>query len=234
LTGHRSATGARSSRTGSGPRARRGFFDRPAARLARELLGATLTVRSGRSARSVRIVETEAYVRHDPASHAFRGPTRRNRSMFSSPGTLYVYRIHQVVCANLVARRGEAVLLRAGAADGAAPGSASGPGRLCRFLGITQKDDGTDAVEGDRFEVRLALERAAPVRAGPRVGIRKAVDRQLRFVLADEPAVSRPRFRRTTSASSSRSRAVAPCSRTRRRSRRSSGGGRSGGRSDGR
>jgi len=234
LTGHRSATGARSSRTGSGPRARRGFFDRPAARLARELLGATLTVRSGRSARSVRIVETEAYVRHDPASHAFRGPTRRNRSMFSSPGTLYVYRIHQVVCANLVARRGEAVLLRAGAADGAAPGSASGPGRLCRFLGITQKDDGTDAVEGDRFEVRLALERAVPVRAGPRVGIRKAVDRQLRFVLADEPAVSRPRFRRTTSASSSRSRAVAPCSRTRRRSRRSSGGGRSGGRSDGR
>jgi len=200
LTGRRSATVARSSRTGTdpGPRARRAFFDRSAARLARELLGATLTVRSGRVARSVRIVETEAYVRHDPASHAFRGPTRRNRSMFSSPGTLYVYRIHQVVCANLVARRGEAVLVRAGAAVGADPKSASGPGRLCRFLGITREDDGMDTVVGDRVEVRLARELPGPVRTGPRVGIRKAVDRRLRFVLANEPAVSRPRFRRPT------------------------------------
>lgn len=200
MTGRRSATVARSSRTGTdpGPRARRAFFDRSAARLARELLGATLTVRSGRVARSVRIVETEAYVCHDPASHAFRGPTRRNRSMFSSPGTLYVYWIHQVVCANLVARRGEAVLVRAGAADGADPKSASGPGRLCRFLGITREDDGMDTVVGDRVEVRLARERLGPVRTGPRVGIRKAVDRRLRFVLADEPAVSRPRFRRPT------------------------------------
>ncbi|HKN07708.1 MAG TPA: DNA-3-methyladenine glycosylase [Thermoplasmata archaeon] len=196
MTEHRSATAARSSRAGAGPRAGRGFFDRPAAQLARDLLGATLTVRSGRVVRSVRIVETEAYVRDDPASHAFRGPTRRNRSMFSSPGTLYVYRIHQVVCANLVARRGEAVLLRAGAADRAAPERASGPGRLCRFLDITKEDDGTDTVVGDRVVVRLALRRAGPVRAGPRVGIRKAVDRRLRFVLADEPAVSRPRFRR--------------------------------------
>ena len=234
MTGRRSATAARSSRTRTGPRARRGFFDRPAAPLARALLGVTLTVRSGRVVRSVRIVETEAYVRHDPASHAFRGPTRRNRSMFSSPGTLYVYRIHQVVCANLVARRGEAVLLRAGAADGADPKSASGPGRLCRFLGITAEDDGTDTVGSGRVEVRLAPERVGPVRAGPRIGIRTAVDRRLRFVLVNEPAVSRPRPRGATSASSSRSRAVAPCSRTRRRSKRSSDGGRSGGRSDGR
>ena len=198
MTGRRSATAARSSRTGSGPRARRGSFDRPAAELARALLGATLTVRSAGGPRSVRIVETEAYVRHDPASHAFRGPTPRNRSMFSEPGTLYVYRIHQVVCANLVARRGEAVLLRAGAADRADPRSASGPGRLCRFLGITIADDGADAVEGDRVEVRWAPERAGPVRTGPRVGIRKAVDRRLRFVLAKEPAVSRPRPREPT------------------------------------
>jgi len=114
LTARRSATAARSSSGAPGRRAGRGFFARPAARLARELLGATLTVRFGPVRRSVRIVETEAYVRGDPASHAYRGPTERNRSMFSSPGTLYVYRIHQVVCANLVARRGEAVLVRAG------------------------------------------------------------------------------------------------------------------------
>jgi len=187
LTVRRSATAGRSSRAG------RDFFDRPADRVARGLLGATLAVREGRTVRSVRIVETEAYVRDDPASHAFRGPTQRNRSMFSRPGTLYVYRIHQVVCANLVARRGEAALLRAGATEDGPPRTASGPGRLCRFLGITLNDDGTDAVVGARVEVRLGARVASPILVGPRVGIRRAADRPLRFGLRGEPAVSRPR-----------------------------------------
>lgn len=182
----------------------------------------------------MRIVETEAYVRGDPASHAFRGPTRRNRSMFGPPGTLYVYRIHQVVCANLVARRGEAVLLRAGAAEGEEPVRASGPGRLCRFLGIVLADDGQDVVQGGRFEIRVPRARSGRVRVGPRIGIRKAIDRPLRFALESEPAVSRPRLGGSTSASSSRRCDGEPYSRTRTRSRRSSAGDRSAGRSDGR
>jgi len=194
LTARRSATGGRSSSLEPGKRAGRAFFDRPAERLARDLLGATLSVRSGRTTRSVRLVETEAYVRNDPASHAFRGPTPRNRSMFSVPGTLYVYRIHQVVCANLVARRGEAVLLRAGSADPLAPGIASGPGRLCRYLGISHRDDGIDAVRGARVEVRIRSRRRLKVAIGPRVGIRKAANRRLRFALPNELAVSRPRL----------------------------------------
>jgi len=189
----RSATGGRSSRPKPGRRAGRAFFDRPADRVARDLLGATFSVRSGESVRSVRIVETEAYLRNDPASHAFRGPTARNRSMFSRPGTLYVYRIHQVVCANLVTRRGEAALLRAGAADGVPPATASGPGRLCRFLGITRDDDGEDTVAGERVAVWLRGTRAKAIRTGTRVGIRKAAQRPLRFALEDEAAVSRPR-----------------------------------------
>jgi DNA-3-methyladenine glycosylase len=194
LTEHRSATEGRSSRSTNGRlRATRRFFDRPADRLARELLGATLRVRSGTLVRSVRIVETEAYVRRDPASHAFRGPTPRNRSMFSDPGTLYVYRIHQVVCANLVARRGEAVLLRAGAAEGVEPRVASGPGRLCRYLGLRREDDGIDTVRGGRVTVRRRARTPRALLAGPRVGIRRAVGRRLRFALPDEPAVSRPR-----------------------------------------
>jgi DNA-3-methyladenine glycosylase len=197
LTARRSATGGRSSRPRAAPRAGRGFFDRPADRVARDLLGATLSVRSGRRVRSVRIVETEAYVRNDPASHAFRGPTARNRSMFSRPGTLYVYRIHQVNCANLVARRGEAVLLRAGSVPGQPPAIASGPGRLCRFLGITRIDDGADTVAGNRVVVRLRRVRARGILTGPRVGIRKAAELPLRFALRGEPAVSRPRSFRT-------------------------------------
>jgi len=197
LTVRRSATGARSSSVSAdeGRRAGRTFFDRPGDRLARELLGATLTVVSRDRTRSVRIVETEAYLRNDPASHAFRGPTRRNRSMFGPPGTLYIYRIHQVVCANLVARRGEAALLRAGASRRSAPTVASGPGRLCRFLGLTLGDDGIDTVTSRRVIVRLAPPLAQKVHVGPRVGIRKAAERRLRYALAGEPAVSRPRPR---------------------------------------
>lgn len=195
MTVRRSATAGRSSRSpdGIGPRAGRAFFDRPASRVARDLLGAVLVVRSGRSVRSVRIVETEAYVRKDPASHAFRGRTLRNRSMFSRPGTLYVYRIHQVVCANLVAHLGEAVLLRAGSSASVPPRVASGPGRLCRYLGIVREDDGMDTVSGHRVELHLRTKRAGPVHVGPRVGIRKAADRPLRFTLAKEKAVSLPR-----------------------------------------
>ena len=193
MTARRSATGGRFSRPNAVRRAGREFFDRPADRVARELLGGTLSVRSGRSVRSVRVVETEAYLRNDPASHAYRGPTARNRSMFSRPGTLYVYRIHQVVCANLVARQGEAVLVRAGSAVGFPPATASGPGRLCRFLGITREDDGEDTVAGGRVAVWLRRESVGPIETGTRVGIRKAAERPLRFALRDEPAVSRPR-----------------------------------------
>jgi DNA-3-methyladenine glycosylase len=113
--------------------------------------------------------------------------------MFSAPGTLYVYRIHQVACANLVARCGEAVLLRAGAAALVPPKTASGPGRLCRYLCLTREDDGADAVRSRRVEVRIPPTTPGPIRRGPRVGIRRATQRPLRFVLANEPSVSRPR-----------------------------------------
>ena len=227
-------TGARSSEA---RRLGRRFFDRPTVAVARDLLGAVLTVGIGRRSRPVRLVETEAYVAHDPASHAYRGRTERNRSMFAGPGTLYVYRIHQVVCANVTTRPGEAVLLRAGVAIGPKPPNASGPGRLCRALGIVRGDDGTDVVGSAR--IRLIPRAGPPPRtvAGPRVGIRRAVRRRLRFSIAGEPAVSRPRpavAGRISGASPSRSRGAGPSSRTRRTRRRPSGGGRSGGRTAGR
>jgi DNA-3-methyladenine glycosylase len=195
--------------------------------VARALLGARLEVGTGPKFRAVRIVETEAYVRNDPASHAFRGPTSRNRSMFDVPGTLYVFRIHQVVCANLVTRRGEAVLLRAGSLDPGVPGTASGPGRLCRAIGITIADDGQDAVAGARIALRARRGRPGRVVVGTRIGIRRASERALRFWIAGERAVSAPRSP-TVSALPSRSRGVGPYRRIRRRSRPSSDGGRNG------
>lgn len=177
----------------------RAFFDRPTTRVAKELLGAVVTVRAPGGARSVQLVEVEAYVANDPANHAYRGPTRRNRSMFGPPGTLYVYRIHQVVCANLVTRPGEAVLLRAGRPLVPADANPSGPGRLCRVLGLTVADDGERVGRHERVSVTKprGTTPTEPVIRGPRIGISRAVTRPLRFSLAGDRWVSRPRRRAT-------------------------------------
>ena len=186
-----------------------------------------MQVRDGPRKRTLRLVETEAYVARDPANHAFRGRTRRNRSMFGPPGTLYVYRIHQVVCANLVTRPGEAVLLRAGASETVGRPPASGPGRLCRDLGIVLADDGLDVTRSPRVVVRP---RSGPPRAiavGQRVGLRRAAHRPLRFAIQGEPAVSRPRppSWRPTAASPRRSLDGGPTRRSRMRRRHPSDGG---------
>jgi DNA-3-methyladenine glycosylase len=194
-TGHRSQTAARFSEKRSGRRLGRAFFDRPTIDVARALLGTVLTVDGPGGRRAVRVVETEAYLSGDPASHAYRGPTPRNRSMFSRPGTLYVFRIHQVVCANLVTRRGEAVLLRAGEPLTRGLPNPSGPGRLCRALGIRLADDGTDVTRSRRVRV-IESDAARPrIVSGTRVGIRLARRRRLRFAVSGDPWVSRPRPR---------------------------------------
>jgi len=186
-----------SSSNSGGRRLGRAFYDRPTRTVARDLLGRVLKARGPDTVRAARIVEVEAYVANDAASHAFRGLTERNRSMFARPGTLYVYRIHQVVCANLVTRPGDAVLLRAGAPVDEGSGNPSGPGRLCRYLGITQDDDGTDTTRRGRVYVVPGVRRALDSRilTSPRVGITRAVDRPLRFSVEGDPWVSRPRPR---------------------------------------
>jgi DNA-3-methyladenine glycosylase len=139
-----------------------------------------------------RVVETEAYVVRDRASHAFRGPTARNRSMFGPAGHWYVFRIHQVLCLNVVTRPGEAVLLRA--AEGL-PGSAldlSGPGRLARGFGVTLADDGT-RVQGGRLRLAAGVPQSFEVVVGPRIGLSVGARRRLRYAIQGSAAVSRPR-----------------------------------------
>ncbi len=172
----------------------RSFFDRPTRVVARQLLGCELWTQEPTARRGVRLVETEAYVDHDEANHANRGMTKRNRSMFGAPGTLYVYRIHQVVCANVVTRPGQAVLLRSGEPmDGSADRATVGPGRLCRWLGISIADDGTDTVAGTRVSLLPARRPPRRIVVGTRVGISRAVDRLLRFAEAGSAHVSTPR-----------------------------------------
>ncbi|MHB8489782.1 MAG: DNA-3-methyladenine glycosylase [Candidatus Dormibacteria bacterium] len=189
----------------------RGWFARPTATVARDLVGCRLVVDAGTPGAVVaRIVETEAYLgTGDPASHAFRGPTPRSRVMFGPAAHLYVYFTYGMHhCANVVTEVNGvagAVLLRAAAVEegaatvadrrgGLRAGAAllRGPGNLCRGLGITRDDDGIDLVDpASRIHI---VRRGAtpPITVGTRVGLRHATDRLLRFTWLGDPAVSRP------------------------------------------
>jgi DNA-3-methyladenine glycosylase len=160
------------------------------------------------------IVETEAYLADDPACHAFRGRTERNRAMFGAPGHAYVYFIYgNHFCVNAVCRpygQGEAVLIRAIEAgfgqdamrvrrEVADPRLlTNGPGKLCQALDIQRDLDGADLCDATSPLIiaqnpdrdRLIIERG-PVVTAPRVGITKAAEWPLRFYLAASPSVSR-------------------------------------------
>ena len=184
------------------------FFARHPLVVAPELLGKVLE----HDGRAVRIVEVEAYCGpDDPASHAFRGQTRRTATMFGSPGHLYVYFSYGMHwCANVVAHLpGEvgAVLVRAGAPlrgvdemQRARPAArtladlASGPAKLCQALGIDGTFDGVDLRAADG-PVTLRDDGTAPPIApvaGPRVGISVAVEHPWRFSVPGDPNRSKP------------------------------------------
>ena len=186
----------------------RSFYDHDSRLLAPLLLNKVLVV----GERRARIVEVEAYRgAEDPASHAYRGPTRRNAVMFGPPGHLYVYFSYGVHwCANVVCGEpaaGHAVLLRAGAplagldAMRAARPAArrerdlcSGPGKLCQALGLTGTDDGADLVAPTPGGPWLGDD-GTPPPAEPgvsvRIGITRAAEHPWRWFVAGEPNVSR-------------------------------------------
>ena len=151
--------------------------------------------------RAARIVETEAYLGEgDPAAHSFRGHTPRTAPLWGRPGTVYVYFIYGMHhCLNLaVEREGAAgcVLIRAAEpVAGLPPGSCRGPGRLCRALGLDTGDSGVHIFDrGSRLYLREGRP-PAKVTVTPRIGIRMAAERKLRFFDADSPEVSGPRGR---------------------------------------
>jgi DNA-3-methyladenine glycosylase len=186
----------------------REFYDRPVLAVARDLLGRDLISTTGDGVVVARLVEVEAYRgADDPGSHAYRGRTRRNATMFGPPGHLYVYFTYGMHwCANLVCApdgTAEAVLLRAATVvEGvdlaavrrpASPvrGLARGPARLTKALGIDGTCDGVDVVTG---RVRVLAGVPVPdevVRTGPRVGVAgDGAATPWRFWIDGDPAVS--------------------------------------------
>ncbi|MFM9050364.1 MAG: DNA-3-methyladenine glycosylase [Actinomycetota bacterium] len=188
--------------------------------VAPRLLGSVLTSDVGGERVSVRLTEVEAYggAGEDPGSHAFRGPTPRNATMFGPAGHAYIYFTYGMHwCANVVtgpSGSASAVLIRAGEvvegveiARRRRPTArtdrdlARGPARLTVALGITGELDGVDMLD-DSSPLRLVIARRAQsaLIVGPRTGVAgRGAATPWRFA-TDHPTVSpyRPASRRTS------------------------------------
>jgi DNA-3-methyladenine glycosylase len=193
----------------------REFFARSPQRVARELLGKVLVREDGRKRLTARIVEVEAYLGvNDPAAHSAAGLTARNAVLFGPPGYAYIYFIYgNHYCLNASCERdGKAggVLFRAlepltgieemARARGVEVLRAadlrkltSGPGRLCEAFGVTrERDNGGDLTMPGSLWIGDDGSPSPRVVLTPRIGITKAADRNLRYLIAGNRFVSGP------------------------------------------
>ena len=191
------------------------FYQRPTEVVAKDLLGKRLvrTIRNNNNNMQFRlagiIVETEAYgYSDDLASHAYVGPTGRNKIMFGDVGKAYVYFTYgNHFCFNVSARRSKveagAILIR-----GIEPvegielmrqfrpvddiySLTSGPGKLTQALNITSLLNGIDMTNSES-EVYIEFgKRPKRIVTTPRIGITRALDKEWRFVDPSSPFISR-------------------------------------------
>lgn len=180
--------------------------------MARELLGMHLVRKLGSRELVGMIVEVEAYLgKRDPASHAFRGRTKRNDVMFWRGGHLYVYFTYGMhFCANVVTRNegiGEAVLIRAvepmkgivtmrrnrglPAQERNLRLLTSGPARFCEAFGIQREDNGTDLLGKKIYLVQKRRIPGSRVEASNRIGIKVGTKKRWRFFIRNNRFVSR-------------------------------------------
>ncbi|HEY6064982.1 MAG TPA: DNA-3-methyladenine glycosylase [Thermoanaerobaculia bacterium] len=179
----------------------RPFYLESTVTVARSLIGAYLARRWRGRWYGARIVETEAYLgAGDAAAHSFGGRrTARVEPMYAEGGHLYVYFVYGMhTCANVVtgrAGKAEAVLLRAAEGPPDAPRLLSGPGKLCRAMGITVADSGLDLVGGSEITLlRRPRSRRPRIGVSARIGVDYAGEASgwpLRFFALDSGAVSR-------------------------------------------
>lgn len=197
---------------------RRSFFNRDPRTVARELLGKLIVRREGRKQLAGRIVEVEAYLgAGDLAAHAAAGHTARNAVLWGPPGHAYVYFIYGVhYCLNiscLPAGDAGCVLIRAlepvsglremsearGLADldPNVPRElrklASGPGKLCEALGITRPRDNAKDMLSPKSDLQVMSDgfRVQEVAVTQRIGITKAAELPLRYVIAGSNFLSK-------------------------------------------
>jgi DNA-3-methyladenine glycosylase len=174
--------------------------------LARTLLGKVLVHEVDGAVLLGRIVETEAYLPHEPACHAYRGMTQRNRSLFLDRGHAYVYLCYgtsyMLNVSSEAAGIGAGVLLRA-----VQPmhgfehmqrkpkpqkliDLARGPGRLAKAFKVDRRHDGLNLFSSAQLWIGRDGSQAGPIRESVRIGITKAADLRLRYFIAGSPYVS--------------------------------------------
>ncbi len=191
----------------------RSFYDRDPRRVGRDLLGKILLRRDGKKLLAGRIVEVEAYLGDDPAAHSFAGRTARNAVLWGPPGISYVYFIYgNHFCFNVSCLPdgvAGGVLFRAlepiAGMDAMAIGRGgvladfrdlraltSGPGRLAEAFGITRLRDNEKDLTSSKSDLWIADDgtRRPPVEITPRIGITKAAERPLRYIVRGNRFVS--------------------------------------------
>ena len=189
------------------------FYDRDPRRVARDLLGKLLIRRNGRRVLAGRIVEVEAYLDGDPAAHSFAGRTARNAVLWGPPGISYVYFIYgNHYCFNvscLPDGKAGGVLFRAvepvtGIKEMVRArrlkiedvkdlrNLTSGPGRLAEAFGITRERDNEKnlTVAGSDLWIADDGSPRPRVKITPRIGITKAAERPLRYIVPGNAFVS--------------------------------------------
>lgn len=177
----------------------REFYSQDTVTVARKLLGKKIIRRIGKHEISGIIIETEAYrQKDDPASHAYKKMTERNRAMFEEVGKAYVYFTYGMYyCFNVVAKNSRhdagAVLIRSikpldgieimkknrGTED--LSNLASGPGKLTQAFKITKKQYGIDLTKRGELFITDGIEKLKKISSGPRVGIREGTENLWNF-----------------------------------------------------
>lgn len=177
--------------------------------LARALLGKVLVREFRGTFAAGRIVETEAYLQHDPACHAFRGMTPRNRSLFLDHGHAYVYLCYGTSYMLNVSSEsggiGSGVLLRAlepmygtehmqrNVRHVKPKDLTRGPGRLTAALRVNLAHDGLNLFTDEQLWIGSDGHKIESIGESARIGLTKAADERLRYFVAGSRYLSGPR-----------------------------------------
>lgn len=181
------------------------FYDRDPRQVAVDLLGCILVHETPEGVASGIIVETEAYRPEDPACHAYKGPTMRNRNIFGRPGIAYVYLtygVHKLLNAVCEGEGvGSAVLVRAlRPIEGLETmrerrkrdiNLCNGPGRLTQALNIELTLDGKELTEPPLYIKRGNVPEGEII-ATTRIGISRGTELPWRYLVRGETDVSVP------------------------------------------
>lgn len=177
----------------------REFYARETVKVAKELLGKKLVRKKGNEIISGIIIETEAYrYKDDPASHAFRGMTERNKAMFGQVGRAYVYFTYGMYyCVNAVARSEDmdagAVLIRAlKPVNGVnimkknrkttnLTNLTSGPAKITQALKINKMQYGIDLAKKSELFITEGPDLRKKIIADKRIGIKNGIDKLWNF-----------------------------------------------------